>query len=1555
MKNDNLPDPVHYKGVMVSSTFTDLIQHRTALIKAISGQELKPVVMENDSAKPDLDVIDSSFQMVRDASAYVGVVSHKYGQIPESSDRNLDRLSLTELEFNEARRLGRPVLLFIMGDDHDVKPGDVEKDPEKIRKLETFRENAKRVKPGSSVHRVYKVFNSLREFEVAANQSIASLRRYLDALYPAPTSGTERTSRQSNEVPEIKYAKWLKQHSQRVSKLFLDHMLRSEGLHTEQLSERYIELFVKETPSVVGKKKSEEDQTDEAPWEGPLSPFIDKPGVKCLVMGEGGTGKTTTLLKIAADFAKRAHHDLTAKIPVYVKLNLFNAKVNAFNELIEKISSYTKLNEHETKEFIINSPRPILFLLDGFNEVAQEFQQTCVLALQELIQRGSESNSYIITSRPTDVANKLAAQIPGVKILEIELLTDSQVQEFLTERGVAEVFDQMNERLKGLSRNPFLLWALTQSCTEFPVGQMPKNIGQLYKAFIDDYIFKKRERLKEVSTTRYNYEHVKKPVLAELAYYMTNQGSTHFSCDDISENLLDWLETEIEKSKRRKKVVPIDWTTDEFIEEVIENGLFRRIGDYLEFMHQSVQEYFTAMKMVSWINEKDTDRILQHVPPLIWHQVKLSDDSDMSIEHPFGMPIIMSFGIVTENSFLLKTLADYNPIYAAYCIYGAQQVNKRVRNILIKDWLGLLKRRHERYRWIACQCLGHAMLEGSDVIEKLIDSALNDESNAVQMAAARALGKSPSKGTARSLVKKFLEAYFEDDNKDNCPEILDVVNSPVTIELLFKVWMNQKEKETIRTRAEHLLANMNRRTVKSELQRILNTAIRNCDVETEREIRLALKEMDSESWKKMRTNLNSLRLNVDEIIYSARRISKIKEDTLKAFSSKSVDELIRILNNDNSEFHWYLFKILCQRKASKIIETLFDFYVESDLSLEDSADLVLLIRTTANNDEIAKLFIKWQKIFSHVKTTKQKIRSKAIALAPIFKERAITYLSEAINDSEPNIRIEAARVLGKIKGKKAVVALTEQLRTEESDSCREAIINSLGETKSENAISPLIEQWELLGSIDIANEWQLQSVVKKAKLLSNNLRKIEAESQFIEILTKAIKDKKSITARLLAAKVMLEWMDFDEKTMKLVQEGLKDNSTSVRETLVTKLGELKSEESLSILVNTTLFDPDKNVQQVAAKNLKWFEGDSAVKSLILSLKSPDKIKRIRGAQALGLIEDEAAVRPLLELLNDKVVSVRIMAATALNQIKYDNVDRLIQILISIATKAVNFGDREKAANALKSLPNGIETLYAPIKEALSIKNYKQLIELVGEKLRYLPEDINLYYWRGIAYYQLNEFRKALADWGQVTKLGEHFAEVHILRAEALKKLNQKRAARDALKEALKALKIKLELYPKRAELQSQVASISSELNRHKAALAAARKTAELQSDNAESHLNLGWYAYKASEYDESITASKKALELDKKLQIAAFNLGLALVASGKIVQSKKAYKQALEICTKLDLNTARLNIDGAFNDLRELGKSKTVYKSDIEDVKDLIMRAYNQIKKTRGNKKKDEK
>ncbi|HEY2069066.1 MAG TPA: DUF4062 domain-containing protein [Rhizomicrobium sp.] len=180
--------PRYIPQVTISSTFKDLKSHRAALIKCIRAHGLAEVAMENDSAKLT-DVIESSLKMVQDGAAYIGIISQKYGQTPIDPVRNPNGLSITELEFNEAMRLNRPILLFIMGEHHSGHKDDFEHDPEKLEKLNAFRKRAKCMSEDSAVERVYAEFGSLADFKEKIGSSIANLRGHLESEpVPNPAS-----------------------------------------------------------------------------------------------------------------------------------------------------------------------------------------------------------------------------------------------------------------------------------------------------------------------------------------------------------------------------------------------------------------------------------------------------------------------------------------------------------------------------------------------------------------------------------------------------------------------------------------------------------------------------------------------------------------------------------------------------------------------------------------------------------------------------------------------------------------------------------------------------------------------------------------------------------------------------------------------------------------------------------------------------------------------------------------------------------------------------------------------------------------------------------------------------------------------------------------------------------------------------------------------------------------------------------------------------------------------------------------------------------------------
>ena len=111
--------------------------------------------------------------MVRKSSAYIGLISHRYGQVPR--ERNPSGYSITRLEFEEARRLGLPTLIFVMSDEHPVKKADIETEASNIEKLREFADAAKS-------GRIYIAFDSLEDFVPKAIHAVGPLRRYLEEI-----------------------------------------------------------------------------------------------------------------------------------------------------------------------------------------------------------------------------------------------------------------------------------------------------------------------------------------------------------------------------------------------------------------------------------------------------------------------------------------------------------------------------------------------------------------------------------------------------------------------------------------------------------------------------------------------------------------------------------------------------------------------------------------------------------------------------------------------------------------------------------------------------------------------------------------------------------------------------------------------------------------------------------------------------------------------------------------------------------------------------------------------------------------------------------------------------------------------------------------------------------------------------------------------------------------------------------------------------------------------------------------------------------------------------
>lgn len=149
--------------VFIGSTSNDLKAYRQAALSICETQiaDFAPIAMEQFGAY-DTSSVELCLRKVREADVYVGIFAHRYGYIPQNETR-----SITEMEFDEASRIGISRLCFIIDPEYPWNPKFIE--CEQQPKLDTFKRRIDREMVRAS-------FTDVESFKT---EFIRSLRNWL--------------------------------------------------------------------------------------------------------------------------------------------------------------------------------------------------------------------------------------------------------------------------------------------------------------------------------------------------------------------------------------------------------------------------------------------------------------------------------------------------------------------------------------------------------------------------------------------------------------------------------------------------------------------------------------------------------------------------------------------------------------------------------------------------------------------------------------------------------------------------------------------------------------------------------------------------------------------------------------------------------------------------------------------------------------------------------------------------------------------------------------------------------------------------------------------------------------------------------------------------------------------------------------------------------------------------------------------------------------------------------------------------------------------------------
>ena len=202
------------------------------------------------------------------------------------------------------------------------------------------------------------------------------------------------------------------------------------------------------------------DQTRETlPRGRKIKDIFDEANRLLLILGEPGSGKTTTLLQLARDLI--AEVDLstfTQPVPVILNLSTWTNKQQPLDKwLVAELNSKYRVPKKDGQRWL--KERRILPLLDGLDEVRAENRAACVEKTNQLVEDYG-LQGMVVCSRIKDYSD-LNVRLAFYRAIYIQPLTPEQVDEYLERAGdklaSLRATLQTDEALRSMAQSPLIL------------------------------------------------------------------------------------------------------------------------------------------------------------------------------------------------------------------------------------------------------------------------------------------------------------------------------------------------------------------------------------------------------------------------------------------------------------------------------------------------------------------------------------------------------------------------------------------------------------------------------------------------------------------------------------------------------------------------------------------------------------------------------------------------------------------------------------------------------------------------------------------------------------------------------------------------------------------------------------------------------------------------------------------------------------------------------------------------------------------------------------------
>lgn len=346
--------------------------------------------------------------------------------------------------------------------------------------------------------------------------------------------GLGRTSPQRRQPLNQQEYRWKKVLLNKVKDSWIKGVLEN-SLHTKVL----FELDIKKHSDL---EECSQDSDKSFEWLQASDIFEEMgAGRTLLILGEPGTGKTISLLRLAERLIKRTEQDLSLPIPVVFNLSSWGIKRQPIADwLISELNSNYSVSSALGKQWV--DQEDLILLLDGLDEVKSDFRNDCVKYLNEFIATYFVTE-IVVCSRIRDY-EALSKRLKLRSAICIQPLSSEYIDWYLEDvgkplSGLRKLLHNDKE-LEKFARTPLIFSVMTITYQNYSLEALLKEMKvkkDRYTRLFNNYIEKMYPR-RNTQDDIYSIQKLKF-WLTYLAKKMKYYNKSLFLIDHINVGLLE--------------------------------------------------------------------------------------------------------------------------------------------------------------------------------------------------------------------------------------------------------------------------------------------------------------------------------------------------------------------------------------------------------------------------------------------------------------------------------------------------------------------------------------------------------------------------------------------------------------------------------------------------------------------------------------------------------------------------------------------------------------------------------------------------------------------------------------------------------------------------------------------------------------------------------------------------------------------------------------------------------------------------------------------------------